>query len=414
MSGPLDAKALDVEFVSRQKKRPLRKRIKQAAWRVCSYAAAVLYILPSLVLYATRLRFVVISNPNRIGHLAAELDCFLKEMPLGDRPRVKAVLIASHIRIANPCLLDYWAERVRVVRNQFAGAALIPFLHFPYLRIDLIETVAVVNQSAAYPSVLARWGSRPPLLKLSDSHRDRGEACLEVLGVPPGAWFVCVHSREGGYSPKDEYMHAHRNSDINAYRLAMAAIVERGGWCLRMGDGTMKPLEPMPGVIDYASSSKKSDWMDIFLCARSRFFLGCASGLGMVSTTFGVPSALANLTPLSGAYPCGAFDLGVPMTLRMRSGRILPFTEAFGSPVADFRYAELFEANGFTNIANDPEEIRDLVVEMMDRLADSATYTEEDNRLQNSFRQLLRPGHYCFGAASRIGRDFLRQHTDLI
>jgi putative glycosyltransferase (TIGR04372 family) len=282
------------------------------------------------------------------------------------------------------------------------------------LRISLFEVVALVNETAAYPSVLAAWGSRAPLLSLAPEHEERGEKCLRELGVPEGAWFVCVHSREGGYSPHDEHVHAYRNSAISDYVLAMEAIVERGGWCVRMGDSTMAPLPAMPGVVDYAHSSLKSDWMDVFLCARSRFFLGNTSGLYLVSTIFGVPSALANLTPLSSAYPHGAFDIGIPKLLKRTSGEEVSFAEALASPVGDFRWAELYRENGLLTINNSPIEIRDLVVEMLSRLESGGRYCEDEERLQDAFRVLYRPRHYAYGAASRIGNAFLAKYAHLI
>jgi len=73
-----------------------------------------------------------------------------------------------------------------------------------------------------------------------------------------------------------------RNANISDYTDAMRAIVARGGWCIRVGDPTMRPLDPIPGVVDYARSSSKSDWMDLFLCARCRFFLGNTSGYSVL------------------------------------------------------------------------------------------------------------------------------------
>lgn len=412
MAGITSAGGSDNKVVGQGEK--LKKKTKKIVKKFLRIPFIIIYFIPSVLILLTNIRFVINSNPRRVGHLAVEFDCFIKEMLLGIRPRVTAVALHSSQEVANNCLLRYWETRIHIVRNRLLSKLLKPFQYFPYLRITLLETATAVNETADYPSVLARWSSRAPLLKMTESHRARGEECLKELGVPEGSWFVCVHTREGGYSPKDEYINTHRNSDIDDYRLAMGAIVERGGWCLRMGDATMKPLQPMAGVIDYAISSQKSDWMDVFLCAECRFFLGCASGLGMISTVFGVPSAFANLTPLSGAYPCGVFDLGVPMTLRMRSGKVLPFADALRSPVANLRHADLFEANGVTNVANDPEEIKDLAIEMMDRLNNTAIYTDEDEKLQENFRTLFRPGHYTYGAISRVGRDFLRRHSDLI
>ena len=400
------------KVIGRHKKR--KKQIKRIIRKIISFVFVPIYFSPSVLLLLTPIRFVINSNPGRIGHLAAEFDCFLKEMLLGDRPRVTAVALLSSKEVANDCLLQHWESRIYVARNRLLRNLLKPFLYFPYLRITLYETVTAIDETADYPSVLARWGSRPPLLSLSESHKVRGEECLRELGVPPDSWFVCVHSREGGYSPKDEYINAHRNSDIATYGLAMQAIVDRGGWCIRVGDASMKPLQQMNGVIDYANSNLKSDWMDIFLGAKCRFFLGNSSGLCVVSTVFGVPSALANMTPLSNAYPNGAFDLGIPMLVRRQSGDLIPFAEVFNSPIANFRYAARFEESGLIAVNNGPEEIRELAIEMIDRLNDVATYTALDKDLQNSFRALFRPGHFSFGSAARLGREFLREHSDLI
>ena len=149
-------------------------------------------------------------------------------------------------------------------------------------------------------AIETEWSARPPLFALRPDHALQGEACLRAMGVPEDAWFVCVHVRERGYSPSDQGHHAYRDADIGNYRSAMEEIVRRGGWCVRMGDASMTPLPPMPGLVDYATSSFKSDLMDVILCAQCRF--GTSSGLFLVSSAFGVPSALSNMAPLGCSY----------------------------------------------------------------------------------------------------------------
>jgi len=398
----------------RKSKRKLKKLIRTPFRILVASILIVPYLIPSLVLRATRFRFVVNTNPGRIGHLAAEFDCFLKEMALGIRPRARPICLLSAEDVANPCLLEYWGDHLRLVHSPIARALLRPFLYFPYLRISLLDTVTALGATASYPAVLAQWGSRAPLLSLRREHEIRGEEVLRKLGIPEDAWFVCVHSREGGYSPRDEYLHAYRNSAIGDYGLAMEAIVERGGFCIRMGDATMAPLPETDGIVDYARSSLKSDWMDIFLCARTHFFLGNTSGLCIVSTIFGRPSALANMTPLAAAYPVGTADLGIPMLLERVSGEAIPFGEALRAPMADFRWAELYEENGLRTVNNSPEEIRDLAVEMLDRLEGKPRDGAEDEQRQEAFRKHYRPGHYTYGAASRIGSAFLEKYAQLI
>lgn len=382
--------------------------------RFARLAIKAIYLAPSLLLYLLRVRFLVISHPDRLGHLAAEPDCFLKEMLLGMRPRVTAILLLGASESANACLLEYWATRIRVIQTGLLKQILSPLAYFSYLRPRLDPYLVAIDNTATCPAIQARWKDRGPLLSLSDDHRRRGEACLERLGVPGKAWFVCVHSREGGYSPRDEHLHTYRNSDIDSYVPAMRAIVERGGYCVRMGDPTMKPIACEPGIIDYAHSSLKSDWMDLFLCARCRFFLGNTSGLSLVATVFGVRSALAHLTPLSAALPLGAADIGIPKLLQRYSGEIVPFREVLNSPAANFRFDELYAQNGLKVMDSSPEDIRDMAVEMLDQLEGRIAYSAEDTMLQQRFRELMRPGHYSFGSASRIGRDFLRKYSALL
>jgi len=145
---------------------------------------------------------------------------------------------------------------------------------FPEVVDSLQGYCSVMRGASRVHDVQSRWADRAPLFRLSEAEIARGEGQLRILGIPEGAWFVCVHSREGGYSPGDEWQHSFRNANISDYTDAMRAIVARGGWCVRVGDPTMRPLDPMAGVVDYARSSSKSDWMDLFLCARCRFFLG--------------------------------------------------------------------------------------------------------------------------------------------
>ena len=83
-----------------------------------------------------------------------------------------------------------------------------------------------------------------------------------------------------------------------------------------MGDPSMIPLPAMPGVIDYAHSPLRCDWMDVFLCARVRFMLGSASGMCVLASTFGVPCAVANQSLPTVALPYGTADLFIPKLLR--------------------------------------------------------------------------------------------------
>lgn len=366
------------------------------------------------LLAVCQIRFAIVSNPGRIGHVAAEVDCFLKERALGLIPDERPILLLDRGRVGNRALLDIYKRYFTVLDRRWQRRLFFQLAKTPALRLPLARPVAGFGECARYAQVLALWGDRPPVIALPEDIETRGRARLAEMGVPEGAWFVCLHVREGGYSPGDEVTHAHRNADINSYREAIQAITDRGGWVIRVGDATMRPLEGMEQVCDYALSDLKADWMDLWLCAHNRFFLGTSSGLAMLAAMFHKPSALANLIPYGASYGMAPNDISIPKTLVSRSGELLDLAEIFASGLSLLRYASVFEKRGVRILDNSPEEIRALVEEMMDRLEGRFETTEDDEDLQRRYRAFLGPADYSYGTQSRIGRDWLRSNRSLV
>jgi putative glycosyltransferase (TIGR04372 family) len=375
------------------------------------YYRRIAYNVMARLAWLLRIRFIRLTHPERIGHLALEPDCYAKDRRLERRWEI-TVLLTDPDKIANPCLLELWRDHYVVVRSPRLVRLLRPLTQYPGLERFLIAYAVAIDDTATCYTTYRHWGTRGPLLTLPRAQRQAGRATLAKMGVPEDAWFVCVHSREGGYSPHDEHLHSYRNSDIHDYVPSMQAIIAAGGWCIRVGDPTMRPLSPpVPGVIDYALSPHKSAEMDVFLAAECRFMLGNSSGLYILSATFGKPCALANQAPLSGVYGIGVNDLAIPKWLK-RDGARLELEPFLRSPVANYRFTELYQKDGLEVVNNTPAEILALTQEMLERLDGRAVYTANDEARQQRFRALFAKGHYSYGAASRIGRDFLRKLDD--
>jgi len=362
-------------------------------------------------------RLVQISFPHRIGHLAVESDCLIKESIL-DRGTVGNLLlvqdpvdvIPGRAGFANQVLANYLKRYFYVVKNRLLARFLNGVFRSSSLVVETAPYAVAIYESARSYEIYSRWGTRPAIFQLTARDRQAGQDILKQMGLPPNAWFVCLHAREGGYAAYDEHLHSYRNVDIEDYAPAIEEITNRGGWCIRMGDPTMTPKKPQKQVIDYAVSEFRSDRMDVFLAATCRFMLGCASGLAHLVTMFGRPSVMVNMAPLSGAYSSGVKDLAIPQRLRAADGRILSFEEIMSSDIANLRATAEFESRGLQLIRATPDEIRELVVEMMDRLDGAVDYGADDEARQERFRKLFREGHYAYKAGSRIGREFLRRY----
>ena len=349
-----------------------------------------------------------------IGHLAINIDIYIKMGILGWRPPYHTILLAPPEQVINPCLLNYWRRYLHIITNPSLIESLLPLakimrcLEYSLYHVKIAKE-QMVDVGYAFSAVQKQWEAeqKQPLLTLSPSDYERGWNCLQDLGVPKNAWFVCLHVREDGF--RGEGIITHRSADINTYLLAIKSIVARGGWVIRMGDPSMRPLPPMKQVIDYAHTDAKSDWMDVVLGASCRFFFGTNSGLNCIPCLFGIPCALTNMWPIS-ARSVQSQDLFIPkLAWSEVEKRYLTFEEALAPHFFFNLNSQLLYSWGIKVVDNTPEEINDLVLEMLDRLEGKCQYTAEDEVLQQQFNSLPTPyGPSAFN--SRIGRSFLHNY----
>ena len=177
----------------------------------------------------------------------------------------------------------------------------------------------------------------------------------------------------------------------------------------------MKPIPQSDHIIDYAHLDIKTDWMDVFLCASCRFFIGSSSGLFILADIFGVPTGVVNLSAMATVLPYGPNSIGIPkLVWSPKEERYLSFNEVFSSPIGSFRSDSSYSKAGVWPEENSPEDIKDVAMEMLEKAEGKVLYTDEDERLQKHFKSLMNPNHYTYGSISRVGRDFLRKYSFLL
>jgi putative glycosyltransferase (TIGR04372 family) len=271
--------------------------------------------------------------------------------------------------------------------------------------------------------VYRQWDGegRGPVMKLPSDIVARGWSVLAYAGVRRDTWFVGLHVREAGYQPLHRTLHNALNAEVGDYIPAIEEVTSRGGWVIRMGDRTMKPMTPMKNVIDYCHSDIKADWMDIFLASQCRFFIGTSSGLGYVPQIYGVPCVLTNWWPPA-QRPWHAQDIFVPKLYRRKvEGNYLTLAESLAEPLGYCNSLSYLEkTQGVVVESNTPMDIRNAVAEMFDRIDGSAVYDAEDLELRDRAERIyskvakeLYGSDAAFGAAS-MARDFLKRHKFLL
>ena len=372
------------------------------------------------------LGFEFIPGSLAIGSIGVweNLEVYIKMGILGLKtPKKLVLLLDPESRINNPCYLKYWRRYMTVISDPLLIQAFSPLEKCMTVPINYYMSFQgrVMLSPEALGFVRKQWNEekRPPLLKLSDDDFEQGWKCLNSSGVPNHAWFVCLHVRESGWNDND-YVANYRNADIKTYVPAIKAITDAGGWVIRMGDPSTTPLPEMDHAIDYAHSDMKSDLMDIFLCSQCRFIIGTSSGVYTISIVFGVPAVLTNYLPGNGMYQLSAQDIFIPrLCLSKDDNHYLSFRELMCPPVSMAPEQHIYDRFNLKVIENTPEEIRDIVMEMLTRMSGTIQYSEGDEYLQGQFRSLSARCGKLYGddgivVNARVGRDFLRKYAGLL
>ncbi|MBF0343538.1 MAG: TIGR04372 family glycosyltransferase [Nitrospirae bacterium] len=344
-------------------------------------------------------------------------DHYLKKGILGLRPKyydVAIITIPNQLQgvHVNHCLLDYWREYLRVIDTGIVDYSILYRLLLPVIKNKFV-CMKINKDQQLYPTILNEWGDRKPLLQLKDKHIEDGIRTLSRMGLPDDAWYVCLHCRDDAFKPHLKH-YSFRSVDINTYTLACEEIIKRGGWIIRMGDVSMKSYSPHSRIIDYAHSAFKNDDMDIFLTASCRFFIGCSSGLHTVAFAFGIPVVLVNLVPMH-PISYGINDISITKIIYNESEkRFLNFREMFLPELNDDNSIMLFDNIGCVYVDNTDEEIREIIIEMLDNLEGKAVYSKEDELLQAKFKSLIPMNSLGYASKARIGRNFLKKHKQLL
>lgn len=350
---------------------------------------------------------------------------FIKAEKLKGHSRKMILLLDSKTAVNNCCYLNYWKRYITIITDPVLINFLVPLekcLTIPLNIVMPFREKIFRTPCLALGLIREDWEkeNRPPILELSDEDRERGRKCLDSLGVPKDAWFVCLHVREQGWRDNGSVSEDYRNADIATYFPAIEAITAAGGWVIRIGNAGMKDLPKLARVIDYAHSDVKSDWMDVFLCASCRFFIGTSSGPCMISIAFGVPVVMTNLLPAYAMYGLTRNDLVIPRLCRKKdSSRYLSFEELISPPVGIAGSLAAYKMLDCEIMPNEPDEIKELVIEMMEKCDGVVKCSEEDEQLQRQFRLLTEKCSSLYGGeniavSSRIGRYFLRKYAALL
>ena len=349
-------------------------------------------------------------HAQRIGHFAMNNEMYLCEKDAGLIPGRYCDIFFHDTPVSNLQLKKMWEKRLTVSRGAYFVHKAAAF--FPWFKQHIF-----VTQSRDIHGIFDQC---QPHLSFSEAEKLAGNKALENFGINDDR-FVCVLCRDPRYLEHhhpvmDWSYHDFRDVDIDTYIPALETLGDSGLTVLRMGVVVSKPLRSNhPKLIDYASNGARSDFLDIYLASKCRFFISNGTGLDAVAKAFHRPVLYTNYIPLAYAHFECAHDLLLFKRIWSRAEqRFLTFREIIESGVGDFLDGHLYEKHQLEIIDNTPEELTAAVSEMAARRDGTWVVTKEDRKLQDRFRALFSGNPKNGVLLANASTHFLRNNQALL
>ncbi len=363
---------------------------------------------------------------DRIGHFAANTELYLCEQDVGinvPKQRYVDLFYIGGNSICNYQLATMWKRVLRIWPSWFLASV---------SRLNgLVPGGAIHNigDNTQHDRDVHNLTDRfPPHLQFTSEEEIRGEFGLRNMGIPSGAKFICLNVRDSAYlenhQPSHDWSyHNYRDSNIQNYVLAAEELASRGYYIIRMGAKVKNAMNASHSrVIDYATNGSRSEFMDIYLGAKCDFCISTSSGFEAIPLIFRRPIVFVNMVPFGYLFTFCRKFLGITRHhFSVRENRILTLSEIFGQGLCFSTHVSTYESKGIKLIENTPEEIRDVVIEMVERLDGTWQEHKDDKTFQHKFWDIFLDGAKAMDGKplhgeirALFGADFLRNNRDWV
>jgi putative glycosyltransferase (TIGR04372 family) len=301
---------------------------------------------------------------HRYGHLALEPEIFLAEREIikatnASSKRVISVWSLGPVaKQSNKYLASKWKQELLVfpswlVSSLHSVGSVFPILKLNEPRLSITGSMNGLDKTASHVSFTA-------------DEIEEGKKGLVKIGINPDKPYACLIVRDGGhYKSKGEIEsegYEVLNFDVNNFSGAAEALIESGFQVIRMGSGSERPFTSKPeGVIDYALSENRSEFLDVFIAATCEFAVSTQTGPDAVCMLFRRPVLYVDVTSYSQFFFGSKLATWSPARLQ-KNGKILNLSEIVNSEIAWFKDPNLFSKNGISQQKSSSNELKELVL----------------------------------------------------
>ena len=364
----------------------------------------------------------------RIGHFAINTELYLCEQRLNAVNNKQKIFDIFYLvkPVSNIQLSKMWSrviriwplwivEPIRLINKYFKGSEKHEIENYTHGAIDIFN-------------LLDKY---PPHLKFTPTEEEYGYEQLKLMGIDKKDPFVCLIARDKAYLNKqfpklgDSYFSYHNYRDVNIenYYLVCEYLSKLNYYVLRMGAKVEKKMIKINDrVIDYASNGMRSDFMDIFLCAKCSFVISSSTGLDMVANIFKKDCVKTNFVPIALTETSSSRLLYIyKHIIDKKTKKKLTFSQIVNEGLISAENTEIYEKKEVEVNENSPQEILEVTKEKIERLNNNWETKIENQQLQNKFWSLFpaysknNDGSPLHGEIkSQVGTEFLKKNKNFL
>lgn len=409
---------------------------------ICYVIAIPLFLLYWLVYPFIKIRFVKLIG-GVIGHYAASTELLLCKLDTFKDDKFTNIFYLENSlfepTICNEQLHKMWKRIIFILPAQFSGIIRcldqLLMLFLTKKAYDLWGYKKIYEQ---------RWSrdqdgfleSTPSHLSFTEKEHLQAKEILSTMNVDTNAKYVCLLVRTKDFNQgHPTWNYDERNAELSTYIKACLFLANKGYYVFRMGKNAHESFEVShPRVIDYAKSSIRSDFMDIYLSANCFFYISTGTGLDQIAFIFRRPVLITNffVLPFIGTwFPNYLF---IPKNwLNTKTNKLLSFKEQIDlfyshpelSMSTVYKLQEHIKKYGLLFKNNSEDEILAVVIEMEARLTKTWGESNEDIKLQTEFWKLFskyiqtivtlnKTLSFNGNIFAKIGANFLRNNRHLL
>ena len=397
----------------------MRSLLRSTAKTIALVPALITLIGLRLIRPLVEVRLMVVAF-HKYGHLALEPELALLEIEteLARRGRKFPRIITwwsfgpKKLR-ANSYLVDKWKEVLSAQPSWWLDALIrvgrkVPLLALPLPVLSIQRPMQQLSKTA-------------PRLQFSSTEQTTATTELAKLGMDISKPFVCLVVRDDGHYgdvvSSENPNCLSPNFDVEQFAQVCNELVAMGYQVVRMGAGKEKPmLSRSEWVFDYAKSTVRSPFLDVYLAAHCAFAVSTQTGPDAVSLLFRRPVCFIDISIFSQFFFGTDLVFWNPCSLR-KDDAMISLREIVTSDKVWAKYAYVLRDQGIDGVRLTSEEIAETVKEFATLFSNDFSLSSQDADLCMKANEQIAAGMGQMGKENfgeiqaRISPSYLRRNA---